>query len=174
MRDGKMVKVPLDAQFLSQEEFNEIVEKNEVFFAGVDGSAGREKYDAVVEKIKVARESEDYSRLTARDYCVAFAEIYKEQYGESYPICWKTDSSTIKIMFLDKGIEGEGAFTVMRQFVKMYATNFYAEKYKRPRISHLKVDWIMSKVLTAVLDMANSLDDAGAEERMEVVDEWRM
>lgn len=174
LRDRLTAKIPLDAQYVTQEEFNELIARNTAFFADGKIAARRDSYDASVKKVEEAQASGDFSKLSARDYCVAFAELYKITYGEGYAICWRTDSTAIKLVLLDRGIEGDGCLTVFKQFLKMYPTTFYSEKYKKPRISHLKVDWILSKVLTAVLDAERIEEESRAAEGVEVIDTWQL
>lgn len=175
----EFIKVPREQQYISMETFKEMVNDFKNFYKNIVDAAA-EKATKVVKDTFPARVAqyerkvaeEGYSELKANDLCIAFCLKYKEVFNEDYAVNWRTDSTTIKLMLLNKGITGQNAVNVINKFIEVYMEQFYRENYPRPRIAYLKVDWIFTKLLKLTVAEESIDDQARRISEMDVVAEW--
>lgn len=180
LRREKPELLDRDEQYVDKAGFDALVEKHRQFYKSLNVYTDdkkppkRSKSTSWVSKVerynKLASEGK-FSEMSANDLCVGFAIKYEEKYGEPYAVNWRTDSQTIKVALLNKGIESEGADELMAQFILNYDRLFKSADYPVPRIVHLKVDWIFRKLMRHIEGLVAAAEFDG-QETTEIVGEW--
>lgn len=172
------IEVDREVQYITREQFDALVNEFKSFYSTMNEIAKdkkKKKSDTFADRVakyNLLILEERYEEMKSADMCVGFALKFKDVFNEDYVVNWRTDSQTINMMLLKKGITGKDAIDILERFVSAYQSNFYSAEYPRPRIAYLKVDWIFRKLLGLTIAENESAQQQRRVDEMEVVGEW--